>query len=111
MHKLTRTLLFAALFIASGCGSGSHHRSSSVSDEALVSRWRDKQVTLSQMNDLDGSWKGYADWSRFRGRMKSGDEMWHFCSPKPMWAKLMGWEGYAIFRDGRLVDTFTLSEN
>ena len=111
MRKSIKALIVAVVFIAGGCASESHHKSKDISDETLVSRWRDKQVTLSQIETASESPKGSAEWGRFKAKMKSGDELWHFCSPGPTWEKMMGWEGYAIFRGNRLVDTFTTKEN
>ena len=100
-----------AAFVVTGCISASHHKSQDISDEALVTHWRDKQVTISQIEAGNESPKGSAEWDRFKRKMKSGDELWHFCSPGPTWEKLMGWEGYAVFRGTRLVETFTTKEN
>ena len=94
-----------------GCATQSHHKSEAISDEALITRWRDKQLTLSQIESVDGASNGSLEWNRFKAKMKPGDELWHFCSPGPTWENMMGWEGYAIFRGSRLVDSFTTREN
>lgn len=100
-----------AAFILAGCVSGSHHKSKDISDETLVIRWRDRQITTSQVEAGSESPRGSGEWKKFKGKIKPGDELWHFCSPGPTWENMMGWEGYAIFRGNRLVDTFTTREN
>ena len=50
-------------------------------------------------------------WKTFKDKVLTGDEIWAFSSPGPTWEKLMGWQGYAIFRNGKLIDTYTTIEN
>ena len=107
---ITAVIALAA-FVVSGCTSASHHKSNDVSDETLVTHWRDKQVTISQIEAATESPERSAEWDRFKGKIKPGDEVWHFCSPGPTWENRMGWEGYAIFRGSRLVETLTTREN
>jgi hypothetical protein len=45
-------------------------------------------------------------WLKFRAQYQAGDELRIFCSPKDTWNELAGRAGYAIVRDGEVVDIF-----
>lgn len=45
-------------------------------------------------------------WAKFRAHFQSGDEFWIFSSPKDTWNQLAGRAGFAIVRDGEVVDVF-----
>ena len=94
-----------------GGGPGTHHKSRDITDQTLVTRWRDRCVSVAQVESGSKSLKGSARWAAFRAKIRPGDELWHFCSPGPTWQNMVGWEGYAIFRGNELVDTFTIREN
>jgi hypothetical protein len=45
-----------------------------------------------------------ADWERLKASMLPGDEIWGFCSPPDSWQHLAGRAGYALVRDGQVID-------
>lgn len=44
-------------------------------------------------------------WNRFTAELNESDELWFFSSPAGAFAKKMGCNGYAILRDGEIVET------
>ena len=106
---MTAFVLIACLVI--GCAGGSQHKPEAGSDEALLLCWRDKRVTVAEIESGQDSPKKDPGWQRFQGVLKPGDELWHFRSPGPTWKNLAGWEGCAAFREGGLVETYTTREN
>lgn len=48
----------------------------------------------------------HKEWAKFRAQFQKGDELWIFSSPKETWAGLCGRAGFAIVRDGEVVDVF-----
>jgi hypothetical protein len=43
-------------------------------------------------------------WKTIRGRLCGGDELWTFRTPEESWLHLAGRAGYAVVREGRVVD-------
>jgi hypothetical protein len=50
-------------------------------------------------------------WSRFKGTLQEGDEVWEFCSPTDTWENLQGRAGYAIVRGSQVVNYIVVLEN
>jgi hypothetical protein len=50
-------------------------------------------------------------WEPFIAHRQPGDELWRFHSPPPSWANKMGCSGYAIVRDGAIVEAFVTVMN
>jgi hypothetical protein len=46
-------------------------------------------------------------WERLKTTMAAGDELWEFCSPPASWAHLMGRQGYAVVRNGEIIQSIT----
>jgi len=44
-------------------------------------------------------------WNEFIARMQNGDEFWFFNTPRQTFVKGMGCNGYAILRNGEVVET------
>ncbi len=55
--------------------------------------------------EVPGGYK-HEQWAKFRAQYQEGDEMRIFCSPKSTWHELAGRAGFAIVRDGEVVDVF-----
>jgi hypothetical protein len=49
-------------------------------------------------------------WERLKQQMAAGDELWEFCSPPESWAHRRGRQGYALVRQGQVVDFLTTTE-
>jgi len=87
----------------------------SFSDEALIIRWRQKKITIADIeaetqvelavNREDQIWKF------FKELVKPGDDIWSFKSPTGTWEHNMGWQGYAIFRNEKLIYAYTTLRN
>ena len=45
-----------------------------------------------------------AKWRSFVSKLGNDDELWYFCSSKESFGKMMGRQGYAIVRSGKIVD-------
>lgn len=54
--------------------------------------------------DLAGVRQYRERWRVLRSRMAPGDEMWTFVTPPPTWVHHCGRAGYALVREGRVVD-------
>jgi hypothetical protein len=83
------------------------------SDEELISRWKIQVVTITDIEAGKTKFDkptGKA-WEKFKASVRPGDEVWYFCSPGETWQHLAGWRGYAVFRDGRVVDHITSAMN
>lgn len=85
-----------------------------------VMRWADFRsrmtVRLVSLTDLPAptersSPRFVAALAEFRGRMIPGDELYHYESDLEEWNRGMGSEGYAILRDGELLDTLVVRMN
>ena len=113
MRRVRKFFRVSALMacVLGGCAAGTHHKTSAITDETLVTRWRSSQVTIAQVEAGKDSPRGNATWESFKSKLREGDELWYFCSPGPTWENLMGWAGYAIFRGKTLVATYTTMEN
>ncbi len=49
-----------------------------------------------------------ARWQEFVNRMQPADELWSFKTPEEMVVNKIGAIGYAILREGEIVDTLTM---
>ena len=51
---------------------------------------------------------GFANdsWNRLKAKVQNGDELVFFRNSKHAWEQLAGAEGYALIREGRIVDAF-----
>jgi hypothetical protein len=80
-----------------------------MSDQALLTRWKTERVTMPQIESETSFGRQVpADsdkWKAFKAQFREGDEVWLCVSPR---APRIGWQGYAIFRDGRLIAKYTL---
>lgn len=45
-----------------------------------------------------------AQWETFKAQMQPGDELWTFRSDDGSWKMLAGREGYALVRNGEVID-------
>jgi len=81
-------------------------------DEAMLMHWREKRMTLAQIEAQQSfDWKvGSHDfmWMLFKVNIRHGDELWRYRSPPETWINKIGRQGYALFRNGRLVANFDL---
>ena len=44
-------------------------------------------------------------WQKLKGRMEEGDELWSFVSPASTWKRRSRYMGFALIRDGQILDT------
>jgi hypothetical protein len=49
--------------------------------------------------------------AKFRADLRTSDQLYHFDSNRAEWDRGMGSEGYAIVRDGELLDTLVVMMN
>ena len=77
-----------------------------LSDEELILRWKIQAVTIADVEagKTKGDKPSGEKWEKFKTGIRPGDELWYFCSPAETWQQLAGRRGYAILRDGRVVD-------
>jgi hypothetical protein len=80
----------------------------------IPTEWLSEKVTIGKAeaaNLSEGRPFGYQHrkWERLKSNMLEGDELWEFCSPEHTWIHLMGRQGYAVVRDGQVVDSIYTS--
>jgi len=47
-------------------------------------------------------------WNEFKSQLMDGDELWHFSTLSHMFKIKMGCAGYAIIRNGEIVETLVM---
>lgn len=65
-------------------------------------------------NDLDDSQNSSRFINRlreFKSNMQEGDKIYYFCSSSFTWERLCGRSGYALYRDGKQIDSITTMIN
>ena len=108
---VTIGLLFAlAGSLLGGCGSPGPRLTASrgPTDEKIILGCRSKIVSVDQ---VDAELRDYHEWKTLKPKIRPGDRLWKFRTPGPTWEKRMGWEGYALFRNDKLVGSVTTKEN
>ena len=50
------------------------------------------------------------EWEALKKLLRPNDELWEFSSPPELWIRNMGKEGFAVVREGSIVDCFELSQ-
>lgn len=91
-------------------------------DEYLIKQWRSDIIPLGQIDrhrcsspvlDSDECSKEIAskNWKEFKNTYEDGDAIWFYCSPAGTWENLMGSQGYAIFRNDKLIKSYTTLMN
>lgn len=45
------------------------------------------------------------EWEKLRAQLEEGDELWAFANPSNTWKKLGKHTGYAIVRNGKIIQT------
>lgn len=83
------------------------------SNEDLIMRLKIQVVTIADVEAGRTKYDkpGGKEWEKFKTSVQPGDEVWYFCSPAETWQNLMGWRGYAIFRNGKFAGEYTTAEN
>lgn len=106
-------VLIVVMGLLAGCATSTKDAGSLQSDEALIRRWKIKQVTFEEIASARTPYDKPTgrQWEEFKAKASMGDELWYFCSPGPTWAEMMGWRGFAIYRKGKLIAEFTTAEN
>lgn len=119
MKKIIITLIIFGLtfgFWAALYAEENKNTQEKLTDEYLIRNWRQEKVPLEKLNEhyckFHSREKGYKireteEWKKFEAQMQKGDELWFFSSPPDTWENLMGREGYAIFRNDKLIAGFT----
>jgi hypothetical protein len=80
----------------------------------ILTDWLSEKVSIKQAeaaNLSEGRPFGYQHlkWERLKSHMIPGDELWEFCSPEETWVHLKGRQGYAVVRNGEIVDSIITS--
>jgi hypothetical protein len=82
----------------------------------IPSEWLTEKMTIEAAeaaNTTNGRVFGFQHlkWERLKAKMLPGDEIWEFCSPPSTWAHLQGRQGYAVVRNGTVVDSLIISQS
>lgn len=62
-----------------------------------------EQIEAEELQGRNERW--LAEWRSFISQMQPGDQLRHFLSPPETWLRLAGLAGYAIVRQGKVVDS------
>ena len=78
--------------------------------------WLDKRVSIGEVEaGFEGEDSPCEDWLKswtsLKEAMQEGDELWTYCSPAETWEHLCGRAGYAVVRDGEIVDDILTEMN
>ena len=78
-------------------------------EDWIPREWLGSETSAEQIEaeELPGRSKLYlAEWREFISKMQPGDQLRHFFSPNESWLLMAGRAGYAIVRQGEVVDAF-----
>ena len=75
----------------------------------FIKNWLVKQASIREAEEahrVNGVSFGFMhdEWESLKSKMLSEDELWEFDSGPESWEQLMGWRGYAVVRNGEVVD-------
>jgi hypothetical protein len=92
-------------------------RTSDVED-CIPRNWLTERLSLQEVEAdntrLEGGipFGGQHDrWERLKASLKTGDEVWAFCSPPESWEHHAGRTGVAVVREGRVIDCLVTMMN
>ena len=76
-----------------------------ISPEWLVQRVEDAPTSFTAEPPNPSALRVRMAWQKLRGRARKGDELWSFANPPSTWRKLGRLNGFAIVREGSIVDS------
>lgn len=95
-----------------------------IEKEWLVKKWTVDEVEAYELKELSKcrpDWVGTylfkpfgmrsSDWESFKDRIDEASEIWSFSSSPLSWSCLCGRAGYALVKDGEVIDTITTVMN
>jgi hypothetical protein len=74
----------------------------------LIASWLQELLPLAAIETRLKSHSSHPGWQRLKDLAQPGDEFWSFRSPSHTWPAKLGAAGYALVRNGVVVDTFTI---
>lgn len=77
-----------------------------------VAKFRQDKKLKAAQEELErrhARWK--VMWEPFIAQKTEGDEIWEYSTPREEWNQLMGHAGYALVRDGTIIDILTTRMN
>jgi hypothetical protein len=85
-----------------------------LSMHVIPTEWLTEKVSVADAeaaNMSDGRPFGFQHlkWEKLKAKMVPGDELWEFHSPPSTWVHLMGREGYAVVRQGQIIESLITS--
>ncbi len=82
---------------------------------SIPKEWLEALTTVAEIESgfkqqrLAASW--LEDWHALVDAMQPGDELWSFCSPPDSWQHLAGRAGFAVVRQGEVINTILTMMN
>lgn len=82
---------------------------------SVPKEWLRQRTTVAEVEagfkpqQLSASW--LEDWKALVATMQPGDELWSYCSPPDSWHQLAGRAGYAVVRQGEVIDVILTMMN
>jgi hypothetical protein len=77
-------------------------------EDCIPREWLRDETSLERVQgELQATNDGFqTEWREFLAQMQLGDQLHDFLSPPETWQLMAGRAGYAIVRDGKVVDAF-----
>jgi hypothetical protein len=78
------------------------------SEDWIPREWLGSETSVEEVEadfqNFDEPW--HTEWREFISKMQPGDQLRHFFSSNESWLRMAGRAGYAIVRQGEVVDAF-----
>lgn len=92
--------------------AGEQEVSKNIEEDVIPKNWLCDQLSLQQAEAVNTASDGGVPfnkqndrWERLKSSLRDGDQIWSFCSSPESWEHLAGRAGFAIVREGRVVDS------
>ncbi len=76
-----------------------------ISSEWLLQRVEDAPTSFVTGHPDRSALRTRMAWQKLKGRARTGDEVWSFANPPSTWRKLGKLNGFAIVREGAIVES------
>ena len=76
-----------------------------ISSEWLIQRVEDAPTSFTGGYPDGSALRTRMAWQKLKSRVRTGDELWSFANPPKTWRKLGRLNGFAILREGSVVES------
>ena len=79
-----------------------------ISTEWLVQRVEEAPTSFTAGHPDGSALRTRMAWQKLKGRARKGDELWAFANPPSTWRKLGKLKGFALIREGNIVESSSI---